>query len=142
MTYIETIEKKISKTLDLTKKVNRERWRNHVDTYVSAQEKLLNPELLLEVAADLNLINFVVYKGKKYPTRHLNLEDDGFDFTAYIASEELCEAFGEPDEWDRRANGIDSTIYHYVSPEVMLMEAKEIAKEHLDEPFELINEVF
>lgn len=144
MSYIETIQKKIKKTLDLSKEENREKWRDRVDVYVQAKEKSLSPLLLLEAAMELDVVSYVIYKGKKYPTRHIQLNDefDGVEFTAVIAPEELQEAFGENyDEWDEKALSLDAYIYHYVPMEVMLKDSKEIAEDHLDEPFDLIAEI-
>lgn len=144
MTYIQNIEKKIKKTLDLSKPENQERWRDRADVYVKVKEKSLSPLLLLEAAMEVDVVSFVIYKDKKYPTRHIQLNDelDGVEFTAVIAPEELQEAFGENyDEWDEKALSLDAYIYHYVPMEVMLKDSKEIAEDHLDEPFGLIAEI-
>lgn len=146
MSYINTILKKIDKTLDLSKKENREKWRDRADVYVSAKEKSMSPELILDAAVELGIMSYVEYKGKKYPTRQIQIQEpnDDCEFTAVIASEQLCEAYGDPDEveWDERAQSLDAYIYFYVSPEVMLKDAQEIAEEHLDEHFDLITEIF
>jgi hypothetical protein len=146
MSYIKTILKKIDKTLDLSKKENREMWRDRADVYVSAKEKSMSPELILDAAVELGIMSYVEYKGKKYPTRQIQIKEsnDDCEFTAVIASEKLCEAYGNPDEvdWDENAQSLDAYIYFYVSPELMLKDAQEIAEEHLDEPFDLITEIF
>lgn len=148
MSYINTIKKKVLESLNLKDEDNRERWRNQVDVYVSAKEKMSNPtpSLILEAAAEIGLMSCLEYKGKKYPTRQIQLFDDtdGIEFTVMIASEELCEAYGNPEEveWDEKAQTLDCYIYFYVEPEAMFKSAEEIAEKYLDEPFELLTEIF
>lgn len=89
-------------------------------------------------------VDYVEYKGVKYPTRTFVVESEeiGGERTYTIATESLSEALGDgKEEWDTEENDIDSEIYFYVEDEVIGLDAEEICKNHLDVPMDFIEEV-
>ena len=86
----------------------------------------------------------ILYKGKQYPVRNFVAESPeiGGEITYMIATESLSEALGDAkEEWDTEEHDIDCTIYFYVEDEVIGMDAKDICKNHLDVPMDLVEEV-
>jgi hypothetical protein len=89
----------------------------------------------------------ILFKGNKYPARTLTIfSEDTDEMTVTIATAALTDAFceeaggsDEPDDWSKEAGSIDEEIYFYVdSEEILNLPGKELAANHLDEPFEYI----
>lgn len=83
----------------------------------------------------------IYYKGIEYPTRDLTIIIGGEETGITVATEALSEALGDTKE----VNGsdeqeIDDLIYFYVLDDVIDLGDEVIAREHLDEPFELAKE--
>jgi len=141
MSYLKTIlEKRIT---ELTDDKFIENFRNKLDLFVKIKDGTLT---LMESAMELELIDFVTYKGKKYPVRTLTMaireddeDDDENTLKEYvIASEELEAAYG--DDWDEEAELLDSNIYYYLENEIFVLKGAEIAEKHLDEEFEFYHD--
>ena len=86
----------------------------------------------------------IEYKGVKYPTRDLLIKNERGPLNIKIAQESLYAAFGEitctPTTLDDEADEIDDMIYQYIPDEFWEVSDEEIAKNHLDEEFELWSE--
>lgn len=81
------------------------------------------------------------YKGTEYPCKWLRIIKDGEETDIKIAVSRLAEAMGDLMNYPNTVEeDIDCDIYYYVTDEQILLSDEIIAREHLDEPFELFIE--
>lgn len=90
-------------------------------------------------------VDHIDYNGVKYPKRTLLVKLPEFDEEQEItiSTQSLSDAMGNDKEVEEtEANNLDCEIYFYVEDDVIGMDAEEICDNHLDEPIELVEEVF
>lgn len=139
--YEKSIKVLLDKALDLTQDHVQKNFRDNADGYIKAA----NPELsILERCLESGVIEYQIFKRKRYAIRNLVVQEKGENFTTEIllASEELFDAFGDMENWSTTAEIMDSSIYHYLTPQDFLLSGKEIAEKCLDVEFIFIEEVF
>lgn len=76
----------------------------------------------------------VTYKGIEYPTRDLSIMVNGNRQDITISTVSLATAF---DPCEQKAITIDESLYFYIEDEYWDKSDEEIAKNHLDDEFEL-----
>lgn len=85
----------------------------------------------------------IEYKGKKYPCKTLTMQSDETGEVTYtIADETLSNAMraNSPHFKAREEREIDEMIYFYVEAGVLELPDEEICANHLDIPFELVED--
>lgn len=83
----------------------------------------------------------ITYKGIDYPTRDLTIIAEGDEIEVTISVQALADAIADEVDVDGSyAQQIDESIYFYVEDELFGLDDATIAREHLDEPFELAEE--
>lgn len=88
----------------------------------------------------------ITYKGKEYPTRTLKLysEENDLEMIYTIADEALFNDISKNDKYLEFGTDefyVDQQIYYYVEEGCLDLPAEEIAKNHLDIEFKLIEEI-
>ena len=83
----------------------------------------------------------IEYQGRKYPALIMHIKNPEWEDTVLVTSESLNRALGDESAFGKEETEIDERTYHYVPDRIIkTCSEKEIAAEHLDMPFELIED--